>query len=111
MLNFIFLEATKFGGGISPGSARLRSRLKRKLGRVHTPPAHRRSQGGKGAMVPPKFFENIVILCVERRFSEQNSVIRLKSSILAPPIFWAGYDTAAANDEFLADPKTPLKKP
>jgi len=38
------------------------------------PSAHRRSQGGK----------NIVVLCFERRLSKQNSVIRLKSSILAP---------------------------
>jgi len=103
MLKFFFLEATKFRGGNSSGSAWLRSRLKRKLGRVHTPPAHRRSQGRKGAMVPPKLLENIVILCVERRFSKQNSVIRLKSNILAPsPNFCAGYDTAATNDEFLA---------
>ena len=38
----------------------------------------------KGAMPPPKFVENIVILCFERRFSKQNSVIRLKSNILVP---------------------------
>jgi len=43
--------------------------------------------------------ENIVIFCFERRFSKQNSVIRLISSILAPQIFWplpnfrAGYAT------------------
>jgi len=44
---------------------------------------HRRSQGvGKGA-IPPQ----IVILCCERHFSKQNSVIRLKSNILAPQIF------------------------
>jgi len=48
---------------------------------------------------PLKFLENIVILCFERRFSKQNSVIRLKSSILARPNFlapinfWAGYPT------------------
>jgi len=36
----------------------------------------------KGAMPPPKFVENIVILCFERRFSKQNSVIRLKLNIL-----------------------------
>jgi len=40
----------------------------------------------------------MVILCFEKRFSKQNSVIRLKSSILAPasnfrplPNFWTGY--------------------
>jgi len=38
-------------------------------------------------MAPHKVLENIGILCVERRFSRQNSVIRLKSNILAPPIF------------------------
>ena len=43
-----------------------------------------RSQEGHD---PPKFLENIVILCFERRFSKQNSVIRLKSSILSPPNF------------------------
>ena len=37
-------------------------------------------------MLPQKFLENIVILCFERRFSEQNSVIRLKSNLLAPQI-------------------------
>jgi len=47
----------------------------------------------------PKFLENIVILCIERRFPKQNSVIGLKSNILAslhflpPPNFWAGYAT------------------
>ena len=40
------------------------------------------SPGAKGAM-PPKFLENMVILCFERRFSKQNSVIHLKSSILS----------------------------
>ena len=46
-------------------------------------PKHRRSQGmAKGAMPPPKFVENIVILCFKRRFSKQNSVIRLKLNIL-----------------------------
>jgi len=58
---------------------------------------HRRSQGGaKEAMAPPKCLENIVILCFVRRFSKQNSVIRLKSNILPPPNFWAG--DATAND-------------
>jgi len=43
------------------------------------------ARGGKGAMFPPKFLENKVILCFERRFFKQNSVIRLKSNILPPP--------------------------
>jgi len=33
-------------------------------------------------MPPPKYVENIVILCFERCFSKQNSVIRLKLNIL-----------------------------
>ena len=42
-----------------------------------------------GAHGSPKFLENMVILCFERRFSKQNRVIRLKSNILPPlPIFW-----------------------
>jgi len=46
----------------------------------------------------PTFLENIDILCFERRFSKQNSVIRLKSNILDPQIFCpqnfsAGYAT------------------
>jgi len=46
-------------------------------------PNHRRSQGrAKTAIPPPKRVENIVILCFERRFSKQNSVIRLKLNIL-----------------------------
>ena len=45
---------------------------------------------------PPKCLKNIVILCLERRFSKQNSVIRLKSNILSPPpIFGLAYATAA----------------
>jgi len=34
----------------------------------------------------PKFLENTVILCFERRFSKRNSVIRLKLNILPPKI-------------------------
>jgi len=42
-----------------------------------------RSQGRvKEAMPPPKFVENIVILCFEKCFSKQNSVICLKLNIL-----------------------------
>jgi len=49
------------------------------------PTTHRRSQGGaKGATASPKFLENMVILCFERRFAKQNGVIRLKSNIFAP---------------------------
>jgi len=46
-------------------------------------PQRRHSQGrDKGAMSPHTFVENIVILCFERRFSKQNSVIRLNLNIL-----------------------------
>jgi len=61
---------------------------------------HRRNQGWAKGPCPPKFLENIVILCFERRFFKQNSVIRLQSHILVPrkvfwppPNFWAGYAT------------------
>ena len=43
--------------------------------------------GAKGVMPLPKFLENIVILCFERRFSKQNSVLHLESNILPPPQF------------------------
>jgi len=46
---------------------------------------HRRRQRGRKGPYLPKFLENIVILCFERRFSKQNSVIRLKSNISPPP--------------------------
>jgi len=45
------------------------------------------ARGGRRGHALPKFLENIVILCFERCFSIQNSVIRLKSYILAPQIF------------------------
>ena len=51
--------------------------------------------GAKGA-VAPKYLENIVILCFERRFSKQNSVIHLQSNIVPPLNFWAGYATSRA---------------
>jgi len=57
-------------------------------------------RGGQWGHSPKKILENIIILCFERRFSKQNSVIRLKPNILPtqnflPPqkIFWAGYVT------------------
>jgi len=40
--------------------------------------------GAKGDIPPKKILENTVILCFEMCFSEQNSTVRLKSSILAP---------------------------
>jgi len=43
----------------------------------------------------PKFLEGIVILCFDRQYPKQNSVIRPKSNILAPPNFGAGYATGS----------------
>jgi len=45
------------------------------------------AKGGPKGHGPPKCLENIVILCFERRFSKQNSVIRLKTNIFPPPKF------------------------
>ena len=52
------------------------------------------ARGGQRGNSHLKFSENIVILCFAKHFSEQNSVIRLNSNILAPRNFWAGYATA-----------------
>ena len=43
------------------------------------------ARGGERGHAPQKFLETAVILCFERRFSKENSVICLKSNILAPP--------------------------
>ena len=40
-----------------------------------------------GGHASPKFLEHIVILCFERRYPKQNSVIRPKSNILDPKNF------------------------
>jgi len=48
--------------------------------------------GPKGPWLPRKFLENIVILCFKRRFSKQNSVIRLKSYTLAPTNFFGPHN-------------------
>ena len=58
---------------------------------------HRRSQGGPKGPWRPKFVENIVSLSFERRFYKQNRVNRLKSNILAPQNFWAGYATGSGS--------------
>jgi len=58
-----------------------------KFYREASPPAIGVAKGGERGLGPPKILENIVILCFERRFSRQNSVIRLKSNILPPKIF------------------------
>ena len=44
---------------------------------------HRRSQGGQRGHTP-QFLENIVVLCFERRFSKQNSFIRLNQTFCPP---------------------------
>jgi len=51
------------------------------------PQSHKRSQWGAKGAIPPKFLENIVMFCFERRFFKQNNVIRLKSNIFPPHIF------------------------
>ena len=45
------------------------------------------TRGAIGAMPPKKFLEHIVILCFERRFFKQNSVIRIISNIPPPKYF------------------------
>ena len=52
------------------------------------PTLYRRSQGGLRGHGTPKFLEHMAILCFERRFSKQNSVIRLNSFIFPPPKFF-----------------------
>jgi len=50
---------------------------------------HRHSQGAKGPC-PQKFLERSHF-ALKEAFFQTNSVIRLKSDILPPPNFWAGY--------------------
>jgi len=45
-------------------------------------------RGGKRT-TPPKFLQNLLILCFERRLSKHNSVDRLESHILTPTHFFA----------------------
>jgi len=57
------------------------------------------ARGPKGAMALAKFLEYRVILCFERRYPKQNTVVNLKSKVFAPkvfgsPKFWSGYATA-----------------
>jgi len=42
---------------------------------------------GQSGHATPKFLENIVFLCFERRFPKQNSVIRLESEFGPPKNF------------------------
>jgi len=50
------------------------------------------AMGSLKAHAPPKCLELIVILCFERRYPKQNSIIRLKSNILAPKFLgWLRY--------------------
>ena len=76
---------------------------------------HRRSQGGQRVYGLPKFLENIEIVCFERRFSKQNSVIRLKLNILAPSKFFAtpqifGLATPLTNARYTSHLILPHKK-
>jgi len=64
---------------------------------------HRRSQGGPKGPCLPQFLEHIVILCFERCFSKQSSVIRVKLKILPPPNVWAGYATGCRINWFIAE--------
>ena len=75
-------------------------------------PNHRRSQGGQRNHGPHKFLEDIVILCFERRFSKQNSVIRLRSNILAPPkcLGWLRHWTESARPKSRVPPSWPQWK-
>jgi len=55
------------------------------------------SRESKGGHAPHKCLAYLVIQCSERRYPKQNTVPRLKSSVLATPKFlpspkfWAGY--------------------
>jgi len=51
------------------------------------------ARGIKGAMNPTRFVAYLLVLCFERRYLKQNTVARLKSSILPPPNVWADYAT------------------
>jgi len=46
-------------------------------------------------MGPTNFLEDMAILSFERQYPKQNRVIRVKSNILPPPSFWAGYATGS----------------
>jgi len=51
------------------------------------PSGHKRSQGSVNRVMPPKFLENKVILCFERRYPNQNSVFRRELKIFALQTF------------------------
>jgi len=57
------------------------------------------ARGDKGA-TPSKFLEHMVILCFERHFSKQNSVIRLKSHISPQFLGWLRYCPWVENSRF-----------
>ena len=59
------------------------------------------ARGGPGGNGPPKCLAHKVILCFERRYSKQNSVIHLKSNIPPPKKIWAGYATGCICCAFL----------
>jgi len=43
---------------------------------------------------PSKFLEYLVILCFNKQYLKQNTVVRLKLNILTHQKFWAGHATA-----------------
>jgi len=47
----------------------------------------------------PKFYEYLVNMCFERRFTKQNTVGSLISKIFPQKNFWAGYATVAQSQE------------
>jgi len=55
------------------------------------------ARGGNAAILPLKFLEHIVILCFERRYAKQNSVVspKIKKHFghpkFFPPIFFLGW--------------------
>jgi len=53
--------------------------------------------------MPPKFLENKVILCFERRYPKQNSVFRRELNIFAPTNFCAGYAILSRHRFFIIE--------
>jgi len=55
------------------------------------------AKGGETGPCPQKCLEFLVISCFERQYPMQNTVVSLKSIILAPKNkFWAGYATGCS---------------
>jgi len=67
------------------------------------PSGHKRSQGSTNRVMPPKFLENKVILCFERRYPKQNSVFRRELNNFAPTNFCAGYAILSRHRFFIIE--------